>query len=182
MRKHTSVLIIILIILSGCVTYKDGEPVKDKAYEKRQEEKQVKEEEQKEAKGEREAEKEVEHYDESKERTIDVKKEVELNGVNVEIQTISIKDNKVTVPIWWSHWTNYDKAHLSLLLIPTLYQGDNSLEMTNGEDTLIRQKEKGVEDRAVLEFELQDDKTPLDVRFIETTDEAKEKSITINID
>lgn len=47
MRKCTSVLMIvlttILVILSGCVTYKDGEPVKDEAYEKRQEEKKAKE-------------------------------------------------------------------------------------------------------------------------------------------
>ncbi len=47
MRKHITATLILLVILSGCVTYKDGEPVKDEAYEKRQEEKALKEEKEK---------------------------------------------------------------------------------------------------------------------------------------
>lgn len=186
MKKYLF-LVLAILFLSGCVTYKDGEPVNDEADQKSQKEKKAEDGKREGEKSATEKKKDVEgeavekKKAEKKKRSIDVNKEIELNGVSIEVQSVSIEDGKITVPIWWSHWVSNEKTHLSLLVIPAAYQGNEPLEMIDGEDTLIRQRKKGVDDRAVVEFELVDNETPIEIKFIETTDEAKEESITVEI-
>jgi|SRR5690625_4054351 len=112
---------------------------------------------------------------------IEVEEEIELNNVTLEVQSIHIKDNEAKVYIAWKHWTSYDKAHLDLLLTTSIKQDGEELEIIKGEDKYLKQVDKGVGGSVNATYKLIDNETPIEIKFIETTDEAKEESITVDI-
>lgn len=80
MKRYIGILIALLIILSGCVTYKDGEPVKDEAYEKRQEEKNAKKEEKN---NEEKANKDVEKKEVERKSDLPIDEAIKENNDNI---------------------------------------------------------------------------------------------------
>lgn len=169
MKKLLSLfLLAFVLILSACgsdepekETPKEAEEPVEKEVKKTEPEEDVKEE--------------------PKENTIKVDEEIELRNLNFNIQTITIEKDKVTIPMNWNHWASNEKVHLTVLAYPVVKQGDDELEMTGGEDSLLRQTAKGVDSRIEVEYQLIDDETPITITMKTTADDPEEDSITVDI-
>ena len=115
-------------------------------------------------------------------KTIKVNQEFDIGNVNIEIQTVKVSDDTITVPIWWSHWAGDKKVHLTALAYPIVTQDGEELKEVDGGDSLLKQKDKGVEGRAKVTYELLDDSTPVEIKFKTTADEPEEESIAVELE
>src|SRR5699024_6375562 len=115
-------------------------------------------------------------------KTIKVGKEFDIGNVNIEVQTVKVSDDTITVPVWWSHWAGDKKVHLTALAYPIVTQDGEELKEVDGGDSLLKQKDKGVDGRAKVTYELLDDSTPVEIKFKTTADEPEEESIAVELE
>src|SRR5699024_6862709 len=73
------------------------------------------------SKEERQKEKE-EVPEEPIEYKIDIDKTIELNGATIVLQSLRVKDNIADLYAYWNHTSQYDKAHLDLLVTTSIVQ------------------------------------------------------------
>src|SRR5690625_5086886 len=110
---------------------------------------------------------------------IEMDKTIELNGATIVIQSLRVKDDSTQLYGYWNHNSQYDKAHLDLLVTTTFKQNDEELEITN-KDKLLDQKNKTIDGSLDLKIERIDD-SPIEITFTANTDERETESITIDI-
>lgn len=120
--------------------------------------------------------------DEPKEKVIELKEEIPFVDFTAKIQRVKIKDDRLTIVLDWTNQSDWNPAHFSLLAGIDVYQDDEILEMTKGEDRLLKRIPKDQFDVVDLEYKLKDNETPVRVRIIPTNeyDEPKETTIEIN--
>lgn len=120
--------------------------------------------------------------DEPKEKVIELKEEIPFVDFTAKIQRVKIKDDRLTIVLDWTNQSDWNPAHFSLLAGIDVYQDDEILEMTKGEDRLLKRIPKDQFDVVDLEYKLEDNETPVRVRIIPTNeyDEPKETTIEIN--
>lgn len=123
----------------------------------------------------------IEEKEDNKQK-IDVDEEIELNGATVKVKSVTIEDDTARIYFIWKHWTQYDKAHMDLLLTTSVMQDEEYLDITNNEDKFLKQINKGVDGPMMVDYKLKDNETPIDIKFTETTDEMKSETVTIEID
>ena len=119
--------------------------------------------------------------EESTTKKIEVNQDFEINNVKISLQSITVEDEIITIPFRWQHWVSNDEVHFSVLAYVAVYQGDEHLELVSGEDSQYKKVKKGVDGFVELDYKLIDGGGPLEIKFIRTTDEAEEESITIDI-
>src|SRR5690606_13779150 len=120
--------------------------------------------------------------DEPKRKIIELKKEIPFADFTAKIQRVKVKEDKLTIVLDWTNQSDWNPAHFSLLAGIDVYQDDEILEMTKGEDRLLKRIPKDQFDVVDLEYKLKDNETPVRVRIIPTNeyDEPKETTIEIN--
>lgn len=120
--------------------------------------------------------------DEPKEKVIELKEEIPFADFTAKIQRVKVKEDKLTIVLDWTNQSDWNPAHFSLLAGIDVYQDDEILEMTKGEDHLLKRIPKDQFDVVDLEYKLKDNETPVRVRIIPTNeyDEPKETTIEIN--
>lgn len=64
----------------------------------------------------------------------------------------------------------------------SVLQDGEYLEVTDDEDTFLRQTDYGVDSNLDVEYQLIEDKEPVKIRFRTTTDNPEEEIITIEIE
>src|SRR5690625_74612 len=121
----------------------------------------------------------VENEDEPIDEKVEIDKTIELNGATIVIQSLRVKDDSTQLYGYWNHNSQYDKAHLDLLVTTTFKQNDEELEITN-KDKLLDQKNKTIDGSLDLKIERIDD-SPIEITFTANTDERETESITIDI-
>lgn len=177
--KRVLILLIAALFLVGCVTYKGGEPVKDEAYEKRQEEKKAKEEESKESE---EATKE-----EPKEDDAHVTEHEGFSFAEHSIDEITteIKDNELTLKFEWTNQSGIEDAPFTAIGYVDVSQDDDVLdEITDAYDpssnnNVLRKIDNGVTMPVTLVYEIENDE-PIRMLFGAThEDVTKKEEITI---
>src|SRR5699024_7851885 len=107
--------------------------------------------------------------------------EFDIGNVNIEVQTVNVEGESLTVPIWWNHWAGNKKVHLTALVYPVVKQDGEELKEVDGGDSLLKKKDKGVDGRAKVTYELVDDSTPVDIKFKTTAYDPEEESFEVNI-
>ena len=119
---------------------------------------------------------------EPKEKVIELKEEIPFVDFTAKIQRIKINNDTLTIVLDWTNQSEYEQAHFSLLAGIDVYQDDDILEMTKGEERLLKRIPKNQFDVVDLEYKLKDNETPVRVRIIPTNeyDEPKETTIEIN--
>src|SRR5690625_1412792 len=108
---------------------------------------------------------------ESKEPTeykVEIDETIELNGATIVVQSLRVKDNTADLYAYWNHTSQYDKAHLDLLVTTTIKQDDEHLKITKGDDNFLNQRDKGIDGSLDLTFELIDE-SPVEIKFIANT-------------
>lgn len=120
--------------------------------------------------------------DEPKEKVIELKEEIPFVDFTAKIQRVKVKGDKLTIVLDWTNQSEWNPAHFSLLAGIDVYQDDEILEMTKGEDRLLKRIPKDQFDVVDLEYKLKDNETPVRVRIIPWNeyDEPKETTIEIN--
>ena len=167
--KKLILLIMASIMLAACSS--DGEEIKEQ--EVKEETKETEETE----------ETEVEEVEEeSKDKKIDINKEIKIGNVNIDLKSAQVEDDKLSVFAWWFHGAAREKIHFSVLATMSVLQDGEYLEVIDGEDTFLRQTDYGVDSNLDVEYQLIDDKTPVEIRFRTTTDDPEEETITIEIE
>ena len=119
---------------------------------------------------------------EPKSKKIDIDKEIKIGKVNIDLKSVKIEDNKISVYAWWFHGAGREKIHFSVLATMSALQDGEYLKVTQGEDTFLRKTDYGVNSNLDVEYELIDDKTPVEIRFRTTTDDPEEETITIELE
>jgi len=119
---------------------------------------------------------------EPEEKVIELKEEIPFVDFTAKIQRIKINDDTLTIVLDWTNQSEYEQAHFSLLAGIDVYQNDDILEMTKGEERLLKRIPKNQFDVVDLEYKLKDNETPVRVRIIPTNeyDDPKETTIEIN--
>ena len=119
---------------------------------------------------------------EPKEKVIELKEEIPFVDFTAKIQRIKINNDTLTIVLDWTNQSDWNPAHFSLLAGIDVYQDDEILEMTKGEERLLKQIPKNWFYVADLEYKLKDNETPVRVRIIPWNeyDEPKETTIEIN--
>lgn len=127
-------------------------------------------------------EKEESKQEKTKEKVIELGEEIPFVDFTAKIQRIKINDNTLTIVLDWTNQSEYEQAHFSLLAGIDVYQDEETLEMTKGEERLLKRIPKNQFDVVDLEYKLKDNETPVRVRIIPTNeyDEPKETTIEIN--
>jgi len=189
--KRLLLLFATVLLLTACGQSEEEKQAEVEAQEQVEKEAQLKKEEKvaqkeqekkdKESAEQKKKDKAAKEKEEQKESTIKVDEEIELRNLNFKIQTVTIENDKVTVPMSWNHWASNEKIHLTALAYPVVKQGDDELEMIGGEDSLLRQTAKGVDSRIEVEYQLIDDETPITITMKTTSDDPEEGSITVDI-
>ena len=87
----------------------------------------------------------------------------------------------MTIVLDWTNQSEYEQAHFGLLAGIDVYQGDDILEMTKGEERLLKQIKKDSFDVVDLEYKLEDNKTPIKITFIPWNEYDEKKELTIEI-
>ena len=116
----------------------------------------------------------------SEEQVIEVGEEVPFVDFTAKIQRIKIKDDALTVVLDWTNQSEYDQAHFTLLAGIDVSQKD-ILEMTKGEERLLKKIKKDRFDVVDLEYNLEDNETPITIKFIPWNEYDEKKEIKINI-
>ena len=119
--------------------------------------------------------------DEPKEKVIELKEEIPFADFTAKIQRVKIKGDKLTIVLDWTNQSDWNPAHFSLLAGIDVYQDDEILEMTKGEDGLLKQIPKNQFYIADLEYKLKDNKTPIKIKFIPRNEYDEKKELTIEI-
>src|SRR5690606_24552126 len=119
---------------------------------------------------------------EPKEKVIELKEEIPFVDFTAKIQRIKINNDTLIIVLDWTNQSEYEQAHFGLLAGIDVYQDDDILEMTKGEERLLKRIPKNQFDVVDLEYKLKDNETPVRVRIIPTNeyDEPKETTIEIN--
>src|SRR5699024_2484532 len=101
-----------------------------------------------------------------KKQTIDVNKEIEfvMGNLTLDIESVYVEDNTMSVGFWWNYWSSYDEAHFLLFAYPVVTPDGEELEEVEEKDSLLRQTKKGVVSRVDLEYELEDD-SPVEIKI-----------------
>src|SRR5699024_8845910 len=162
--KRLLFLLPLLFVVIACGTDDEKEVIKEEPEET---EEPVKEE-----------EPEVEEAEALDEKIV-IDKTVELNNATIVLQSLRVTDDTTQLYGYWNHNSDYDKAHLDLLVTTTFKQNDEELEITN-KNKLLDQKNKTIDGSLDLKIERIDD-SPIELRFIANTDERETESITIDI-
>lgn len=121
--------------------------------------------------------------EEHQEQTIDVNKEMEfdMGNLTLDIESIYIEDNTLSLGFWWNYWSSYEEAHFLLFAYPVVMQNGEELEEVDKKESLLKQTEKGVDSRVDLEYELEDD-SPVEIKIKTTSDDPEEETITIELE
>lgn len=119
--------------------------------------------------------------DEPKEKVIELKEEIPFVDFTAKIQRVKIKDDRLTIVLDWTNQSDWNPAHFSLLAGIDVYQNDEILEMTKGEDRLLKRIKKDSFDVVDLEYKLEDNKTPIKITFIPWNEYDEKKELTIEI-
>lgn len=119
---------------------------------------------------------------EDEELKIEVNKEFEFEygGLKLGIQTVKVVDNKLSFGFWWNHWAGNEDVHFSYFAYPIVEQNGESLEYEDKNDSLLRQRPKGVDGRVDLEYKLIDD-SPVTIKFKTTSDNPEEESFEVEL-
>lgn len=120
--------------------------------------------------------------EELRQKKIDINKEIKLGNVTIDLQNVTIEGDKLSIWAWWFHGAGREKIHFSVLATLSVLQDGEYLDVTDGEDTLLRQTDYGVDSNIDIEYQLLDNETPVEIRFRTTTDEPEEETIEIDID
>lgn len=112
---------------------------------------------------------------------VDIDETIELNGATIVLQSLRVKENTADLYAYWNHTSQYDKAHLDLLVTSSFKQGDEHLEIIKGDDNLLNQRDKGIDGSLDLTLELIDE-SPIEIKFIANTDDAEEEKVTIELE
>jgi len=118
---------------------------------------------------------------EPKEKVIELSEEIPFVDFTAKIQRIKINNDTLTIVLDWTNQSEYEQAHFSLLAGIDVYQDDEILEMTKGEERLLKQIKKDSFDVVDLEYKLEDDKTPIKITFIPWNEYDEKKELTIEI-
>src|SRR5690606_29374431 len=73
-----------------------------------------------------------------KEKGIELKEEIPFVDFTAKIQRIKINNDTLTIVLDWTNQSEYEQAHFSLLAGIDVYQDDDILEMTKGEERLLK--------------------------------------------
>lgn len=119
--------------------------------------------------------------DEPKEKVIELKEEIPFVDFTAKIQRVKIKDDRLTIVLDWTNQSDWNPAHFSLLAGIDVYQDDEILEMTKGEERLLKQIKKDSFDVVDLEYKLEDNETPVKITFIPWNEYDEKKELTIEI-
>ncbi len=120
--------------------------------------------------------------EESEKQKIDVDQTLETNNLELEIQTATVEDETIAIPIHWKQWNMYDEAHLSLVAHPVVEQDGEELETIAGEDDLLVKKKQLTPARASMKYKLISEDEPVTVRFLDIREEIRDEVITIELD
>ena len=112
---------------------------------------------------------------------IELSEEIPFVDFTAKIQRIKINDDTLTIVLDWTNQSEYEQAHFGLLAGIDVYQGDDILEMTKGEERLLKQIKKDSFDVVDLEYKLEDNKTPIKITFIPWNEYDEKKELTIEI-
>lgn len=161
--KKLMVLIILMFGLFACSDEDGAEPVEQKET------------------NEAEEEKKTDEAKEEKEKKIDINEDIEIGKVSIDLKSVTVKNDKLNVFAWWFHGAAREKIHFSVLATMSVLQDGEYLEVTDGEDTFLRQTDYGVDSNLDVEYQLIDDKEPVEIRFRTTTDDPDEETIQVDI-
>lgn len=186
-------LIVAVVIIAMIVTEDEEETTKDNVEENKEEtskenkkEETAKEEEkvteEKKEEPVEQAEQEDAEEVEQKEKKIEINKDIEIGNVAIDLRSVTVDDDKLSVFAWWFHGAAREKIHFSVLATISVSQDGEELEIIDGEDTLLRQTDYGVDSNLKLKYQLIDKETPVDIRFRTTTDDPEEETITIELE
>src|SRR5690606_21406916 len=79
---------------------------------------------------------------EPKEKVIELSEEIPFVDFTAKIQRIKINNDTLTIVLDWTNQSDWNPAHFSLLAGIDVYQDDEILEMTKGEERLLKQIKK----------------------------------------
>lgn len=129
---------------------------------------------------EKEPEKEPEELGEKPmEKVIEIDKTIELNGAEITLQSLRVKEDSTKLYGYWRHKTSYEKAHLDLLVTTTIKQKDKEIDILN-RDRLLKQRKPMIDGSLNLELKRIDD-TPIEITFTTNDDKKESESITVDI-
>lgn len=153
--KELMVLMILIFGLLACLDENDAEPVEQK---------------------------ETNEAEEEKEKKININEDIEIGKVSINLKSVTVKNDKLNVFAQWFHGAAREKIHFSVLATMSVLQDGEYLEVTDDEDTFLRQTDYGVDSNLDVEYQLIEDKEPVKIRFRTTTDNPEEEIITIEIE
>src|SRR5699024_7630340 len=115
-------------------------------------------------------------------QTRDINKKIEFDmcTLKLDIESVYVEGNTLSLGFWWNYWSSYDEAHFLLFAYPVVKQNGEELEEVDEKDSLLRQTKKGVDSREDLEYELKDD-SPVEIKIKTTSDDPEEEVIEIDI-
>lgn len=119
---------------------------------------------------------------EPEEKVIELKEEIPFVDFTAKIQRIKINDDTLTIVLDWTNQSEYEQAHFGLLAGIDVYQNDDILEMTKGEERLLKRIPKNQFDVVDLEYKLKDNETPIKITFIPWNEYDEKKELTIEIE
>lgn len=178
-------LIVAVVLIALVVPESDEEEVAKETKKEKVEEVSENEEDNKDepdVKVDNETEKPKEIQEEPKNKKIDINEEIKIGNVTIDLKSVKVEDDKLSVFAWWFHGAGREKIHFSVLATMSALQDGEYLEVTDGEDTFLRQTDYGVSSNLDVEYQLIDDKTPVEIRFRTTTDVPDEETITIELE
>lgn len=101
--------------------------------------------------------------------------------MTIDLQTVKVEDDELSVWAWWYHGATREKVHFSVLATLSVLQNGEYLDIVEGEDTFLRQTGYGVDSNLDVKYKLIDKDSPVEIRFRTTTDDPEEESVTIDI-
>ncbi len=147
----------------------------EQADEPELEDKEKNEKEEEDSKEEKEIEEEPEELNEK----IAIDKTIELNDATIVIQSLKVTGDETQLYGYWNHNSQYDEAHIELLVTTTFKQHDEEIEILN-HDTLLKQKKKMIDGSFDIKLERVDN-SPIEITFTANTDERDQEKITVDI-
>lgn len=124
----------------------------------------------------------AEEEKEPQKETIKVNKETKLGKVGIDLKSVTIEEDRLSVHAIWNHEAVREKIHFSVLATMSVYQGGEHLKIIDGEDTFLKGAAYMVDSKLDVKYQLIDNKTPIEVRFKTTTDDPEEEAFEIVID
>src|SRR5699024_5071893 len=136
----------------------DNEEQAEDVEQEQEDKEKAKEEPKEESKSEEteEVDKKEEEEPQEKEQTLEIRKEIErtienkkeneldIGNLTLDIESVYVEGNTLSLGFWWNYWSSYDEAHFLLFAYPVVTQGGEELEEVDEKDSLLRQTKKGV--------------------------------------